>query len=337
MKVGSRIKELRIARGLTQEALASALGIKPQAVSKWECDVNFPDVSMLPAISVFFGVSIDSLFSMTRADELERVENRLSQAGLLTDDEVRQIEEILCEEDPDGASEVLLSKLYCHQAEEYLKKAAQHAAESLFLCEGSADAVKAMTESYRGASPTLFESSRPELITAFKDYLGRDPSASDVCAALIDNLIADERLDEAKKWTSHLEKTDLSFRPLVYKDRIAALTGNEETALAALTLLTECYRDDTAAQVYIADIFCRRGEYDKALSYIIRASGTDDARSRVSHLITAAKLSELAGNIDDALAYYREALKVLKEEDGIVGGAGVDAIRQKINSLSTAE
>lgn len=40
MTLGQKIAERRRARGMTQEALAEALGVTAQAVSKWENDVS---------------------------------------------------------------------------------------------------------------------------------------------------------------------------------------------------------------------------------------------------------------------------------------------------------
>ena len=37
MDIGKKIRELRIARNLTQEALAAELSVTRQAISKWEC------------------------------------------------------------------------------------------------------------------------------------------------------------------------------------------------------------------------------------------------------------------------------------------------------------
>ena len=45
MSIGTTIKKLRIARKLTQEELASHLGITSKAVSQWECDRTSPDIS----------------------------------------------------------------------------------------------------------------------------------------------------------------------------------------------------------------------------------------------------------------------------------------------------
>ena len=56
-----RFKEFRIKRGLTQEQIASAIGISPQSVSKWERDDGYPDITLLPVISSYFDVTVDEL------------------------------------------------------------------------------------------------------------------------------------------------------------------------------------------------------------------------------------------------------------------------------------
>ena len=64
IEIGQRIKSLRIEKGVTQEELASHLGLSYQAVSKWENNVSTPDIQLLPLLSVYFGVTIDDLFEM---------------------------------------------------------------------------------------------------------------------------------------------------------------------------------------------------------------------------------------------------------------------------------
>lgn len=46
--LGRRIVRLRLAKTATQERLAKELNVSPQAVSKWENDINYPDISLLP-------------------------------------------------------------------------------------------------------------------------------------------------------------------------------------------------------------------------------------------------------------------------------------------------
>ena len=60
--ISKNIADLRKQKGITQEQLALALNISPQAVSKWETSTSQPDTQTLPLIADYFDVSIDYLF-----------------------------------------------------------------------------------------------------------------------------------------------------------------------------------------------------------------------------------------------------------------------------------
>lgn len=62
VKIGEKIKDLRKATGRKQEDLANALGVTPQAVSRWEANGGYPDMEMIPSIANYFHISIDELF-----------------------------------------------------------------------------------------------------------------------------------------------------------------------------------------------------------------------------------------------------------------------------------
>lgn len=61
MTIGINIKRLRQNKGVTQEQLGEVLGISSQAVSKWENESAFPDITTLPRLADYFGISIDEL------------------------------------------------------------------------------------------------------------------------------------------------------------------------------------------------------------------------------------------------------------------------------------
>lgn len=61
LKIGEKIKELRKSQDITQEKLADYLNISYQAVSKWENGLALPELSLIPALSNFFGVTSDYL------------------------------------------------------------------------------------------------------------------------------------------------------------------------------------------------------------------------------------------------------------------------------------
>jgi len=64
LHIGDKLKKLRKERDLTQEEVAAHLGISFQAISKWERNDGYPDITMLPALSNYFGVSVDELIGM---------------------------------------------------------------------------------------------------------------------------------------------------------------------------------------------------------------------------------------------------------------------------------
>lgn len=63
--IGENIKRMRRERNLTQEEMASHLGISFQSISKWERGDGYPDITMLPALANYFGISVDELLGMS--------------------------------------------------------------------------------------------------------------------------------------------------------------------------------------------------------------------------------------------------------------------------------
>jgi transcriptional regulator with XRE-family HTH domain/cytoskeletal protein CcmA (bactofilin family) len=62
-----RLVQLRKSAQLTQDSLASQLGVTYQAVSKWETGSCYPDVTLLPKIAVVFGTTVDYLLGREEA------------------------------------------------------------------------------------------------------------------------------------------------------------------------------------------------------------------------------------------------------------------------------
>lgn len=63
VRTGRFVAQLRRERGMTQLALAAALRVSHQAVSKWETGVALPDVDLLMALARMFGVRVDDLLA----------------------------------------------------------------------------------------------------------------------------------------------------------------------------------------------------------------------------------------------------------------------------------
>ena len=76
MSLSANIKRLRLEKNLTQEQLATKLGVSAQAVSKWETSETYPDGALLVPLANELEVSLDELFgndSVSMADISGRI------------------------------------------------------------------------------------------------------------------------------------------------------------------------------------------------------------------------------------------------------------------------
>ena len=65
---GTTIATMRKEKGMTQLDLAQKLGVTDKAVSKWERDLSFPDISSLPKLAEELGVSVDELLEAKKGN-----------------------------------------------------------------------------------------------------------------------------------------------------------------------------------------------------------------------------------------------------------------------------
>ena len=61
---GNMVAALRKEKGMTQLELAEKMGVTDKAVSKWERDLSFPDVSSIPKLAEILDVSVDELMQI---------------------------------------------------------------------------------------------------------------------------------------------------------------------------------------------------------------------------------------------------------------------------------
>lgn len=68
MTTGQKIAALRRERGMTQDALAEALSVTRQAVSKWEADAALPETGKLVPLARLLGCTADYLLGSSEAE-----------------------------------------------------------------------------------------------------------------------------------------------------------------------------------------------------------------------------------------------------------------------------
>ena len=97
IRLGEKIKSLRKQKNISQEVFANYLGVSFQAVSKWENGNTMPDVTMIPAIASFFGVSTDELFDFNLYEIEKNVEAIVDEYSKYWDKDKDKCEQILRE------------------------------------------------------------------------------------------------------------------------------------------------------------------------------------------------------------------------------------------------
>lgn len=103
---GENLKRYRKEAKISQDELAARMGVTPQAVSKWECGLSMPDITLLIPIAELFGITVDELLRGegkaepmadryptygSMSDDVEHVKTIADSQGILKDDGVLRI------------------------------------------------------------------------------------------------------------------------------------------------------------------------------------------------------------------------------------------------------
>ena len=337
MDMGKEIRRLRGERGLTQEALAAALNVSPQAVSKWERGSSMPDVQALPQIAVFFGVTIDTLFAMSPQQQMERIENRIYSGALIPEAEekqtARQLLEMAQSPEHEGAAQLLLCKLYNHQAEQYRLLAQRHGKLAVEKTGGDSDAVSELANAWGSCIPDWNVRNHHALIRWYSDFCRRHPENRSALMWLLDNLIDDRRLCEAAQWLEKLAAIDGTFRTAMYRYKIAVAAGEKEEGERVLKELESMEGQEWCWALTLGDIFTERQEYDRAVEWYRRGQQMQPSPKFTDGAASIAHICEIRGDLSGAEAAWREVLRLQKEEWGIIGGEEREEVERAIRDL----
>ena len=91
MNIGEVIKSKRQKKNLTQAELAGLLKVTPQAVSRWEMGISYPDIAMVPKISEVLRVTADELLGIELPNEDLEPRGENGDGTVLNQDQVDSI------------------------------------------------------------------------------------------------------------------------------------------------------------------------------------------------------------------------------------------------------
>ena len=118
VNLAENLKNLRKEKNVSQERLADYLNVSFQAVSKWENGNACPDISLLPKIARFYGITVDELLQVEKLDEERLYQEYLEKGRILAhngkNQEVLELSRELYDKIPNNidAKEYLMSAYY---------------------------------------------------------------------------------------------------------------------------------------------------------------------------------------------------------------------------------
>ena len=327
MDIGSKIKSLRHKCALTQEQLATRLGISTQSVSKWETGVTMPDITLLPSLSGELGVTIDELFDLSVNQRLQRIENRLDTEEEISaaafEEYVTYLEQQLRENGDKSRILSLLANLYHHRMESDSRRVSRYAREAIMLSPEKKDCQWLLQRAEGAVAWDWNVSNHTEIIEFYKSVIesnnGKEKAASPYYY-LIDNLLADHRADEAEKYLDVLATLPAHkpFLIAVYRAHIALARYDEQRAEQIMRDGESAYGDNSGFIFEAAQYYAKKCDWQKAIEYYERSFRMEEnEKPRFTDALSAiATVYEILGDYPRSLATHERVISCLKDEWG---------------------
>lgn len=337
MEIGNQIKSLRQKRGVTQDALAQHLGVTPQAVSKWERGVATPDISLIPDISAYFGVTIDELFAISDETRMERIQNMLWDLRFIPQSEVDSSRTFLLNkakrEPGNGKPHALLAQLENYIANGHKSLAAEYAKEALQRDHTLKMAHSELVSALDGDCGDWCAGNHYALIEYYKEFVTQHPEYRPGYQWLLEQLLDDNRLDEAECYCQQLERLDHSFRSLYYRGMLSLKRGDTNTAVEFFDKMEASFPDDWLMYLSLGDSMVHLGNYAQAKVYYRKYNDYQTAPRYTDALTSIAQLCEIEGDYLGAISAIEEEIAVLASDWDTTEGETVDRLRRKIERL----
>jgi transcriptional regulator with XRE-family HTH domain len=335
--VGNKIKELRRAKGLSQQKLAESLGVTSQAVSKWETDSSLPEMTMLPDIATFFGVQIDDLFEYSTEKRYQSIATKMEFGKILSNAEFENEEAFLIREaeaDPENHQAIsLLADLYRYQASLLNKKAVRAAKKALELDPDNKGDINNISLAQGGKLHDWAVTNHHELIEELYRILRAEPKNKKIYWYLLDNLVDDGRLNEAKEVLAEAQKNNPNPRNEFYTVFIKEHEEGFEKTIKDYEKLVEKYSNEWQVLSLVANTYSHHEFYEKALVYW---QMTFDCMPKPRYTDPYESMALCCIRMNDyknAIVYYKKQLELLRTDWNAKYGSEVDAIQERIKQL----
>ncbi len=338
MELGKRIKQLRLDKGITQETLANALGVTYQAVSRWENETTMPDISLLPQISVFFGVSIDELFEFTEESQYKRINNMLNEKSALTEIEFENSKNFLEKQINHNSENIpaikLLAYLYAHRAESATKSAVEYAKKALHLGDTSKSMNNILRDAYGSPHTDWNFRNRHELIDFYYEHLNQYPDDMRAYRYMLPALVADGRTEEAKNMIGKIRDKETPELLFVFDAMILRREGKMNEYEKLLNEICKEHKDSWYTWAIVADFKADDCNYDEAICCYEKSFKLQSKPRYTDSLEAIAHIYEIKKDYKKSIEAYQRIIDLLNTDWNISFGATVNKYNQKIDELT---
>ena len=336
-EIGLNIKSLRLSKGMTQEQLAGEIGVSSQAVSKWENGITLPDIQLLPELSVSFGVTIDSLFSLSDEARFERIDNMIWAVRYISENDFQQAERFLKEKYSNEASRpqagLLLAELYNKRADEYHSLAAPLAKRALLDNPDCKEAHNAIFDSDGGVVSDWNIDNHHVLIDWYKGFIDAHPENRRTYLWLLDLLLADGRCEEAADYLERMKAIEHTYHYELYRGHLLRAQYRIDEAMAQYDEMLALYPDNWVVWESYADVMARLCRYDEAIEAYKKAMPLRDDPPFIDCEEALSHLYELKGDYEAAVEMQEKIIELMKTHWGETEGEGIDFRLREIERL----
>ncbi len=317
-QIGKQIRTHRLRCNMTQERLAETLNVTAQAVSKWENGASYPDIMLLPELSAVLGITVDSLFESGTETHLRRIERMIENEVAFSREDFDYAEMYL----KDGCLNAetrarclnMLAELYNHRARMYYDRAGEIAKQALELEPENHGNHAAFCEAMNGEFMDWCITNHTKVIEYYQAFVKKHPRDRAGYLWLMDNLMADGRLEEAKAALERMRELEETYHYLLYKGWIARYEQGWEQAFVYWDEMVRNYPDNWHVWFSRADSYAKRAMYTQAISDYRRATELQTAPRYIDGFQSIAQICTLIGDKEGAVSAYEEVVRILREE-----------------------
>ena len=334
MNIGKKIKAFRLVKGITQEALAQELGVTAQAVSRWENGAAMPDISLLPGLSVYFGVRIDDFFELSDESQQKRICNMTETEEFIPrtdfDHAERYLKDKLALDPRDAESLTTLAALYNHRADGYHRRAESLCKRALEASPTLKSGHSLLSYAANGACFDWCSSNHRELIDYYYSFVEKNPGYRPGYMWLLDNLVADLRLEEALEIIHTIDRIKHDYYPTLMEGYVRSLLGEHEAAEALFAEALEAEKANLYAWSLLGDIRTRQRRYDEAVECYEKSAELDPTPLFTDNYLSIAYIRQMQGKWVSAADAYEKALEIYRTNKNLEEGFGVEQFQQAI-------